>query len=290
MNVNRRTMLYSGMAGVAGLALTAPGTRHASARDRQVHKLGLVTYNLARDWDLPTILERCEATGFEGVELRTTHAHNVEVDLSATERQDVKARFANSPVELIGLGSAFDYHTPDADELRTTIEATKEYMQLCHDVGGSGVKVRPNRFPDGVSKEKTLEQIGTSLREVGEFGADIGVAIRLEVHGAETSLLPNIARMIEIADHPNVGVCWNSNSNDLAGEGFEHNFDLVARKINAVHIRDLYNEDYPYRRLFTKLHEAGFTGYCMAEIHGSEDPIRLMHYYRGMFLALQDAL
>ena len=41
--------------------------------------LGLVTYNLARDWDLPTLIRNCEETGFHAVELRTTHAHGVEL-------------------------------------------------------------------------------------------------------------------------------------------------------------------------------------------------------------------
>ena len=49
-------------------------------------KLGLVTYNMAKDWDISTIIEQCVETGFKGVELRTTHAHGVEVDLSASER------------------------------------------------------------------------------------------------------------------------------------------------------------------------------------------------------------
>ena len=44
--------------------------------------LGLVTYNLAKGWDIETIISRCEASGFEAVELRTTHAHGVEVSLS----------------------------------------------------------------------------------------------------------------------------------------------------------------------------------------------------------------
>ena len=47
-------------------------------------KLGLVTYNMAKDWDIPTIINNCTETGFEGVELRTTHAHKVEVSLSQT--------------------------------------------------------------------------------------------------------------------------------------------------------------------------------------------------------------
>ena len=43
-------------------------------------KLGLVTYNMAKDWDVPTIIENCVETVFSGVELRTTHSHGVEVE------------------------------------------------------------------------------------------------------------------------------------------------------------------------------------------------------------------
>jgi hypothetical protein len=87
-----------------------------------------------------------------------------------------------------------------------------------------------------------------------------------------------------------VGVCWNSNPTDLAGEGFEHNFDLVKDKIVAVHLRDLYLSEYPFRRLFARLNQAGFTGYCLAEIPPSADPVRVMRYFRALWLAYQDLL
>ena len=50
--------------------------------------LGLVTYNLAKDWNLDKLIEMCAQHGFEGVELRTTHAHKVEADLTAAQRAE----------------------------------------------------------------------------------------------------------------------------------------------------------------------------------------------------------
>jgi sugar phosphate isomerase/epimerase len=138
--------------------------------------------------------------------------------------------------------------------------------------------------------EKTLEQIGRSLRELGEFGEGYGVAIRLEVHGPGTSLLPNIRKIMDVANHRQVGVCWNSNPSDLDGEGFDYNFNLVKDKIFSVHMRDLYLEDYPFRRLMTRLNEIGFAGFCLAEIPASADPVRLMKYYRALWLAYQNLL
>lgn len=253
-------------------------------------RLGLVTYNLAKDWTIDTLIRNCKAAQFEGVELRTTHAHGVEVTLSPAQRADVKQRFADSGVELMGLGSAFDYHTPDADKLRKDIDATKEYIRLAHGVGASGVKVRPNGLPREVPVDKTLEQIGRSLRELGVFASDHGIQIRLEVHGGGTSLVPNIKKIMDIADHPNVGVCWNSNQSDLEGAGFDANFDLVKDKIVAVHMRDLYLDEYPFRKLLQRLGQIGYKGFCLAEIPESQDPVRVMRYYRGLWLAFQGML
>lgn len=288
MNLSRRRLLGS-LATIPFLPLAATAAE-STAKPSAKMKLGSVTYNIAKDWDVPTLIKNFEATGFEGVELRTTHTHGVEVSLSKTERAEIKKRFASSKVELMGLGSAFDYHTPDQSKLRKDIEATKKYIVLAYDVGATGVKVRPNGLPKEVPVEKTLEQIGRSLGELAEFASGYGQQIRLEVHGSGTSLLPNIKRIIDVAGHKNAGVCWNSNQADLEGAGFDHNFDLVKDKIFVVHMRDLYLEEYPFRRLLTRLKEIGFAGYCLAEIPASTDPLRVMRYYRALWLAYQDRL
>jgi len=292
MQTNRRDFVKAAAA-VAGVALLRDGI---SAEPKTFitttpkMKLGTVTYNLAKDWDVPTIIKNCTEAKFQGVELRTTHKHGVEVELNKQQRAEVKKRFADSAVELMGLGSAFDYHTTDQAKLRADIAATKEYIVLAQDVGATGVKVRPNGLPAGVPKEKTLEQIGKSLRELGEFAAGHGQQIRLEVHGKDTQFPPNIRTIVDHADHKNVGLCWNSNQADLDGEGFEHNFDLLKNRIFTVHMRDLYLDEYPFRKLLAGLNKMGFGGYCLAEIPDSADPVRVMKYYRSLWLAYQNLL
>lgn len=296
MSLSRREIIKITGLGIATGVVGVPafGAEVASKPKQSTQmKLGTVTYNIAKDWDLETIIENCQRTHFEGVELRTTHAHGVEVNLSPAEREKVKKMFQDSPITLVGLGSAFDYHTPDQDKLRRDIEATKEYMILARDVGTDGVKVRPNGFPDGVSREKTIEQIGQSLRELGEFGEGIGIQIRLEVHGSGTSHLPYIKQMMDVADHKNVGVCWNCNGSDLDGEGFQHNFNLVKDKMFLVHLKELSDTGYPFRQLFANLNEMDYDGFCLAEISGmsnDRDTLRFMNYYRTLWLAYQDLI
>ncbi len=247
---------------VLAFSSTGPGSRM---------KFGLVTYLWGQDWDLPTLIANCEKTGVLGVELRTEHAHKVESNLSAQERREVKKRFADSPVTLVGLGTNFAFHHTDPAKLRRDIEGAKEYIRLSSDVGGTGVKVKPNDLPKDVPQEKTVEQIGKALNELGRFGADYGQAIRLEVHGS-CSPLPVIKAIMDIADHPNVGVCWNCNSQDLEGQGLEYNFNLVKDRFgDTVHVRELNIGDYPYQELMNLFVAMDYAGWILLEARTKPD-------------------
>lgn len=250
-------------------------------------KLGIVTFQIAKDWDLETIIRNCEEIGLHGVELRTEHAHGVEINMPAAERVRVKEAFASSAVRLVGLGSIFEYHYEDPEILQAHIEGTKQYIRLAQDVGADGIKVRPNTLPEGVPEEKTLEQIGSALDECGLFGAQHGIEVRLEVHGRHTARLHRIRKILDIASNPNVKVCWNCNPDDLADDGFDANFDKVASEISLVHLHDLYDPLYPYPHLFKRLSHQGFDGYCLAEIPASSDPLRVLRYCKALFQSLQ---
>ncbi len=252
-------------------------------------KLGLVSYNLAKDWSCDEIIEKCSATGFEGIEFRTTHAHGVEVSLSQDERAEVRKRFEDSPVTIAGLGSAFEYHSTDEAEVRKNIEGTNEYVLLARDLGVAGVKVRPNgvNVDQGVPLEKTLEQIGLAAKECAEFAANEGVEIRMEVHGRVTCEIPNLKTILDAGDHPNFKACWNGNNGETVDGSIKPNFELLKDKIGLVHLRDLGHPDYPYLEFIGCLKSIGYDGFCLAEIAGSEQPERIMHYYKAVWDAYQ---
>lgn len=295
MTMQRRQFLATSGAATAGLLLGTPESSRVSAADsrsgNRKMRLGLVTYNWGKDWDVPTLIKNCAATGFDGVELRSTHKHGVEITIDQKRRAEVARQFADSKVELVGLGSACEYHSPDQAVVKKNIEETKAFVKLCKDVGGTGVKVRPNGIPKDVPIEKTLEQIGRSLREVAKFGADYGVAIRVEVHGRNGSAeLPNIHRMMEVADHPNAVVCWNCNPTDMNGKGLKHNFDLVKEKIGIIHIHDLRSTSYPWKDIFGLLKGANFSGWTLVE-EGKvpDDIVAAMHENRKVWNELAGA-
>jgi len=285
--MDRRNFLSS-VAALPVLAAVRGPQNPPPAAARRGLKLGTVTYNIAKDWDLPTLVKNLGDTGFDAVELRTTHKHGVEISLSAAARAEVRQRFEDSPVKIGGLGTTCEYQSADPAVLRKNIDETKEWVQLARDIGSPSVKVRPNGLAKEAPEERTLEQIGKALRECGAFAVDHGVKIQLEVHGETTSRVPRIRTILDYGgNHPGVRVCWNSNQTDLLDGGFDANFHLVRDQIGQVHMRDLFLEEYPWRQLLTALTDMRFDGYCFAEIPESADPLRVLRYFRGLFRAYQ---
>ncbi len=313
----RRSFLKAGSLTLAGLGVL--GREHNLARaeaastatpvpgSQPTFKLGMVTYELGKDWDLETIIKNCEAAGFEGVELRTTHRHGVEPSISNARRAEVRKRFENSRLRLVSLGSTCEYESPDAAVVERKIEETRRFCELARDVGAIGVKVRPNGFPPNVPHEKTLDQIGHALAKCGDAARDLGVEIWLEVHGEETELPSNIHRIMEVCNHPSVGVCWNSNDNDVVDGSVKQSFELLKPWLRSCHINELWRAQspwhtsaglqalnltagfpewqkaYPWRELFSLFRSVGYDRYTFAEIPLSCEPIRLMQYYRALW-------
>src|SRR5262252_4283355 len=94
----RREFLKATGALAAGLTAATTTSRAASAQPQAAsplkYRLGIVTYNIAAAWDVPTILRVCRDVGLAAVELRTTHKHGVEPAMSAQSRKEVRQRFA----------------------------------------------------------------------------------------------------------------------------------------------------------------------------------------------------
>lgn len=288
---SRRKFLQT--AAVSTSAVMLPGIASASqkkdsapALNKTPLKLGLMSYTTAKDWDIDTIIKNLTEVKFEHIELRTTHAHGVEVTMPAAERATVKKRFQDAGL-AISLASGFQYHYDDQALLRKNIDGTKEYTLLAKDVNAIGIRVFAGAIYKTPPIEKTLEQIAKALAEVGEFGYNNGVDIRVCNDGPTIGM---IKKIIDMSQSKHLYVNWNCPMSDVTEDGgLEANFNSVKHIIRNIHIRELSNE-YPWRQFFSLLSKSGYKGYCDAEINASADPIRFLKLYRTLFLALQDAV
>lgn len=289
-SMTRRGLMRTGLAAVAGAvaagAVKGPLPAWAAEAVADPAKprmhLGTVTYMIGEKMDLPTLIDVCEKSGLEGVELRTTHAHGVEPSLDAEGRAKVKERFSKTRVRLVVLGTVAEFHSPDPATVKKNIAQANEFTKLAVDVGAWGIKVRPNGLPKDVPTETTLRQIGEALREVGEFAKDKGITVCVECHGGGTSDPPNMAKIMEFCKHPSVGLCWNSNAIDVKDGSIKENFELCKAWIKHCHIQPLDGK-YPNAELMPLLKSINFTGYTMLETSTKEDPVVFLRRQRELW-------
>jgi len=294
--LNRRDFVRMGLAagalaaGAAALprrsaraadAEAAPADAPAEAAPRM--HLGLVTYLVGAKMDLDTLIDVCEKSGMEGVELRSTHAHGVEPSLDAAGRAKVKERFARTKVRCYALGSACEYHSPKPEEVRKNIDLTKKFLELAADLGCWGVKVRPNGLPKGVDEDATLRQIAAAVRECAEFAAPRGLTVMVECHGGETQRPDRMAKIMEYCDHPAAALCWNCNGIDVQNGSIATYFKMCEPWIRHVHIHTLTEGGYPWKELFGLLKAARFGHYTMIETErkGDDDPVAFLRAQRA---------
>src|SRR5262249_42363443 len=127
--------------------------------------------------DLDTIIKNCEKYLYFAVELRTGHKHGVEPSISKDERAKVKAKFVDRGVKLLSLGSTCEFHSAKAEVVKQNIESCAQFVELAHDIGADGVKVRPNglNVKMGIPADDTLKQIGHALQECGKQAETFGI-------------------------------------------------------------------------------------------------------------------
>lgn len=283
--VNRRNFIR--MASLSTLILSGfPGITSLYAKGKKTGiKMGLCTYLWGKDLELSALIKACEDARLFGIELRCDHKHGVGLMSTPFERKEVKKRFADSPVELVGFGTNEAFHYQDPEKLQKCIDQTKEWIKLSADCGGKGVKVKPNDIPKGTDQSKITRQIAESLNEIGRFAEDYGQIIRLENHGT-CSPIPIMKEIIEQVEAKNVGLCWNCNQNaDDKEPGIAENFRSVQKYLaDTVHVHELANSTYPYDVLVPLFIKMNYQGWFLLECHTkASDPVLEMKDLRKEF-------
>ena len=283
-HLSRRTFLAAGLGATAGGALVGLRPLAAAAPERKpLPRFGFTTYQWGKDWDVPTLIENCAKAEALGVEVRTSikHAHGIELALNAAARRTIRQRFKDSPVALVGLASGERFDALEPAKVKAGIEAAKQYLQLSHDLGATGVRVFGNDFHKEVPREQTIAQVAKALNEVGKFAATLGQEVRLEAHGS-IGELPSIRAIMDQVTEPSVRVKLNSDARDAKGEGFEANFNLVKGLLGqTIHTHDFKDPKFPNQLQIDLLVRMGWSGWLLLEATGSvPDPVAAMKEQR----------
>jgi sugar phosphate isomerase/epimerase len=238
-------------------------------------KLSLLTYQMARGWELAKIIDVARTRGFAGIEFRVAagHRHGVELEATPEQRRVIRNQLQDAYLAVAALGTGSRFDTPDARQRHDVVEQTKRYIELAAEVGSGRIRVFGNDMPKGDAapdRAEVLRYVGEALHELGVFAEPFGVDVLLEMHG-QFNYWGFARKAVENAAHARVGLVYNCDQRDLVGGSVAATYAEVRRLIRHVHMHSL-TDGFPYAELFRLLVRDGYAGYLSSEVEQEAPP------------------
>ncbi|MFW5986049.1 MAG: sugar phosphate isomerase/epimerase family protein [Halanaerobiales bacterium] len=248
-------------------------------------KLSLLTYDMAGDLALDTLIEYANKYGYAGLEFRVefNHNHGVELERTSEERAEIRRKLEDNYLSVASIATGSRFESPSEKERSQQIEKTKKYIELASDLDAPNLRVFGNNIPEGVKTDDCINWVGESLAELGKYAEDYDVNIGLEMHG-QFNYWKYALRTVEIADHPRVGIVYNCDDRDVIAGSIRETYSYIRDHIIHIHMHNL-ESDYPYVELFKLLLDDDYQGFLSSEASATEDPERAIAMYASLWRA-----
>jgi sugar phosphate isomerase/epimerase len=113
-------------------------------------------------------------------------------------------------IEISGTGVKNDFADPNAQRRALDIQRIKYWIDVAVVLGAPVMRVFNGAIPEDIlsSDWETIakERIVPALIECAEYGAQKGIKIGMQNHGDITSTADQVIRILQWANHPNLGV------------------------------------------------------------------------------------
>ncbi|HEY3319426.1 MAG TPA: sugar phosphate isomerase/epimerase family protein [Planctomycetota bacterium] len=246
--------------------------------------LGLMAYQLAKDWDLETTAKMCREGKMESFEFfaEPSYKQKISLEMQPAEAKKCRKVFADNGVHIAGLAITERYDGPSVAAVKEAVARTKQYVLLAVDMGAPRLRCLGDRFHDGEPKAWTIARVSNALSEIVQYSAGLGVDIGFEMHGS-FSAWEDALEVVKRVNHPRCYLVHNSQPANTPVDDFDRVFEIIRPHLGHVHFHDLLDTKFPYKKFIRKLRDSNYEGYCSLELEPSQDPLRVMHLTRAVF-------
>jgi len=245
-------------------------------------------------WTMEEIFNFAAKTGYEAVELASYSFCNSITEVSASERQQMRAWADAAPVEIAGIHALFTpipnmqplYSCPDWLQLNSADsgirERTKDYLkELIRFVGEMGGKnvvlgsAKSRSIPEEIPYDEGWKIARDTLRDAAEYCTHYDVVLSLEpIHSSLTNFIntPDEAmKMVRDVDHPNLRWMLDCFAAYNQGVDVPKAIRDHGKYLVHVHMND-ENKSWPgtgkvdFPPIARALKDVGYSGYLSLEV------------------------
>ena len=226
---------------------------------------------------LPELLAIAERFGYDGVEPRAAvkNAHGIELTADAGQRRAARRHAEKSPVRLCCLATSLKYADPAS--VTAMVAETGRYLELAADVGIPALRVFGGLLPEGMGRDRAVEQVAAALGSLAARASSLGVALCLETHD-DWCDPADVVRVMDIVNSPAVMVNWDiMHPVRRAQKTIDEAWEQLGDRVGHVHFHDGVTRDgrvelcpvgrgeVDHRRAVELLQQAGYQGYLSGE-------------------------
>jgi sugar phosphate isomerase/epimerase len=181
------------------------------------------------------VVRLAAGNGYHGVELRAHAEEPVHSGTGLTERVKVVEEFQAAGLEILTVAGCARVAEPGEDE--PVLAELHDLLALAHDLGAPYVRV----FPGGGQAPSVGEADATAARRLAAaapHASDLGVRLLLETHDSHRRGV-DVARVLGLAGHRNVGALWDVMHPWLGGEEPATSYAVLAPSLGYVRVKDI---------------------------------------------------
>lgn len=193
------------------------------------------------DWDFNKIVEFAAKNNYSGIEIRGLQR---QMDLTLCKEfskeniEASKALLKKNNIRIVNLGASANLHTAEATERKKNLDEAKRFIDLAQQLNCPYIRVFPNNFPKGQSKDQTLQLISNGLIELGNYARDKKVMVLMETHG-DLVCTNDIRTIMQTARHAHVGLVWDvCNMWAITKQSPKQVYQQLKPWIHHTHIKD----------------------------------------------------
>ena len=294
----RRSFLKKLAAGVAGgtlIPLSAVAERKNAFRDVAIGKspfhvkLGISSYSYwhfdPERTPIRHVIEEASRLGVYGVDILHRQMESENPDYIRA----LKKHALIHGVHLNCLSTHQRFLTPDREERERSIEDTKRFIRLAHDLGVPCIRISTGRWGttgsfaelmdrrgeeppiEGYSEEDGYEWCIDALERIAPVAEEYGVMLGLENHWGLTRTAEGLLRLLHAVDSPWLGVLMDTGN--FLDDKYEQ-LEMIAPYTVFIQAKTYYGGgrfytlDLDYNRIAKILRDVDYKGYISIEFEG----------------------
>ena len=249
-------------------------------------RITYTTYS-APAWSIEEHIRVAKQMGCEGLEFRMLDDQPVEPNMPQDERRRIADLCAQAGLEICVVGSDCRFAIVDPAERREQVERATRFVELADEWGAPIVRVFGGRHSADLPADEVNRWVAEAVREVAAAADQYGIQVALETHD-DFRAGARVARVLQAADHPGVGVVWDLGHPYRVGETVEQTWELIGRDVVHVHFKDIKqtgegpegwepvlagNGDLPLQEMVDRLAREGYDGFLSTEWERRVDPV-----------------